>query len=650
LEGIDMRNQYIRSRVGLITSIAIAGLGLSTTASAFVEDKEIVRVSRSGMPSGLDPSRIVNGVPTSLEPTVGGLQWSALPAQCSGTLIGCQTFLTAAHCVCEEAGTTFEECTQADPSALEVYLQHAGIFDVSSVDIHPSYDYTTSSDIAVLTLATPVTRVVPSRLNTTQSPPHGTPGTIVGFGRTTQTKGDRGIKRTGAIETAACSPSISEPAHVCWRFEKPIGPPGVDSSSCNGDSGGPLFMDLGDGVVVAGVGSGLTVEILTPDLCAAPNSSHDSNVFENTAFIEGIGGNDLLQTECGGAVSHVGDAEATIFEFSGAIDYPDAAELKCRKAVRKTSAKYTKAVLVAMQKCIASVNAGKSPGPCPDGEAAGKIDKAAAKVAPDKLAKKCGPGVLETAALGGGCSGIVDIGALSSCILDESDAVAESLIASEHAVAEAMIADGDARKCQAALAKAAGKYALARHKTLAKCHGIEDKAKVTSCPDAKATEKLVGARSKLEAVVAGKCSDGNIAHLAAIGAFGGSCNAVASVDGIVGCIADDHGGDTELLLALVDDVAGRAAFTVSENAVLVRVGLNHELFRTKVHEDPNRFYLHVSEGEPATEAHAGSTISVGERHFYQFYEVTDPVPGTWHALVAPQTGLGEYQLVVTVFE
>jgi hypothetical protein len=60
--------------------------------------------------------------------------------------------------------------------------------------------------------------------------------------------------------------------------------------------------------------------------------------------------------------------------------------------------------------------------------------------------------------------------------------------------------------------------------------------------------------------------------------------------------------------------------------------------------------LHVSEGEPATEAHAGSTISVGERHFYQFYEVTDPVPGTWHALVAPQTGLGEYQLVVTVFE
>src|SRR5947199_3174023 len=44
--------------------------------------------------------KIANGLPTSDFPSVGQLLTAA--GSCSGTLIGCQTFLTAAHCLCTD--------------------------------------------------------------------------------------------------------------------------------------------------------------------------------------------------------------------------------------------------------------------------------------------------------------------------------------------------------------------------------------------------------------------------------------------------------------------------------------------------------------------------------------------------------------------
>ena len=81
--------------------------------------------------------RIVNGLNTHGYPTAGALLYSGGGAinsdnagsWCSGTLIGCETFLTAAHCVVD------------DPTAANywVYLQHSGISVVSSIEIHSTY-------------------------------------------------------------------------------------------------------------------------------------------------------------------------------------------------------------------------------------------------------------------------------------------------------------------------------------------------------------------------------------------------------------------------------------------------------------------------------------------------------------------------------
>src|SRR6185295_8046301 len=76
---------------------------------------------------------IVNGTLTAAYPTTGALliyddaSHSNVNSFCSGTLIGCQTFLTAAHCVCPDTADSAPACQRQginDPSTLRVFLQH----------------------------------------------------------------------------------------------------------------------------------------------------------------------------------------------------------------------------------------------------------------------------------------------------------------------------------------------------------------------------------------------------------------------------------------------------------------------------------------------------------------------------------------------
>ena len=59
------------------------------------------RETRNRRESGL--SRIVNGLPSRSHPAVGAILYGKTPAtartQCTGTLVGCDKFLTAAHCI-----------------------------------------------------------------------------------------------------------------------------------------------------------------------------------------------------------------------------------------------------------------------------------------------------------------------------------------------------------------------------------------------------------------------------------------------------------------------------------------------------------------------------------------------------------------------
>jgi len=262
--------------------------------------------------------RIVNGVLTNGFPTTGSMLLGNDPDTatqwCTGTLIGCETFLTAAHCVCDGTGASCAsgQPDEPDPNAYLVFLQHAGFFTVSSIALRSDFDFPVA-DVAILKLGSAVNGISPSRINTTSSPAASSAGTIVGFGRTGDPNFDYGIKQTGAVSTVACSGGISNTTSVCWSFTAPVGPPGDDSNSCNGDSGGPLFIDMGSGDVVAGVTSGGTSAS-----CNEPDLAYDANVYHYRTWVQTEGGADLANTSCGSR-AQVESADVDVHGFDGTL-------------------------------------------------------------------------------------------------------------------------------------------------------------------------------------------------------------------------------------------------------------------------------------------------------------------------------------------
>jgi len=234
----------------------------------------------------------VNGVFEFGEPATGALLFGTTPETaalaCTGTLIGCETFLTAAHCVCETDGPDCTGPRPPDPGSYHVYLQHAGFFEVTSIALRSDFAFPVA-DVAVLKLGRPVAGVTPAALNTLQTPPTGSAGRIVGFGRSGGSSEDYGLKRSGNVTTATCTGGVSNVTSVCWNFTNPVGPPGEDSGTCNGDSGGPLFVDLGAGPSLAGITSGGDSAS-----CLAPDASFDANVFFYRSWIASEAGRGML--------------------------------------------------------------------------------------------------------------------------------------------------------------------------------------------------------------------------------------------------------------------------------------------------------------------------------------------------------------------
>jgi hypothetical protein len=260
--------------------------------------------------------KIVNGLIDNLHPTVG--LFSTNGGECSATLIGCQTVLTAAHCICTlpngddvDGATCAARADLVTPAGKSVFFQHAGTFTLSRVAVDPAYIPFTQSDVAILHLSAPVANIAPSPVNRVSRPPFGLGGEIVGFGNTSGSASDDGIKRNGNVKVAACQPATSQ--FVCWSFNDPQGAPGTNSDTCFGDSGGPLFVPLNGQTVVAGVTSGGN----SAD-CLPVDNSYDDDVFSDLAWIQAEGGTDLNATSCGSG-PQIGGTGTTVLGSSGTL-------------------------------------------------------------------------------------------------------------------------------------------------------------------------------------------------------------------------------------------------------------------------------------------------------------------------------------------
>jgi hypothetical protein len=261
--------------------------------------------------------RIVNGLGTQDFATTGALLYSGggtinennAYTNCSGTLIGCSTFLTAAHCVADDAAA----------SHYLVYLQHGGLHAVSSVTYNPAYGdgSLSGNDVAIVKLAAPVEGIDPTVFNSTHdlfAMGVGRPGVIAGFGQTSGTGNDYGVKRYGDVVTANCTGTAPEgnDVLVCWDYTSPVGPAGTDSNTCNGDSGGPLFMDFSGTTEIVAVTSGGS-----STNCLPTDHSYDASVYHNRTWIDGQLGADATAS-CGG-LAPVGDPSVTVHKNTGTL-------------------------------------------------------------------------------------------------------------------------------------------------------------------------------------------------------------------------------------------------------------------------------------------------------------------------------------------
>ncbi|HYC55405.1 MAG TPA: trypsin-like serine protease [Candidatus Binatia bacterium] len=585
--------------------------------------------------------RITNGLTTLDRPTTGALltrSGTSFAQVCTGTLIGCQTFLTAAHCVC--TGSTFATCGTPSTATRAVYLQNVGIVGIQTITVHPDYEFATAGDVAVLGLSAPVTGVSPTPINTTGTPAFGTGAEVAGFGITSGGSADNGMLRQGSVEIQSCAGEVPEDAHVCWAFESPLDLPGVDSNTCSGDSGGPLFIKVSGTETVAGITSGGL-----SDACLPSDLSFDTDVFFYRDFIQGVGGSDLGTTSCG-TISQVGEP-ATV-ETSIDFAFFVRSEVACRKEIAKHYSRYVSRRLVLEQACLDAVGAAEQAGPCPDAGTAARIAQLAAKIDADKIATRCPEHVIHNIGVDGACAGAVNAADVASCILSAGQAAVAEMLDVEYADSEPSgpVGDLDQQACQEGIAAAMADYTKTALKALTKCQAQRGQQKTTSCPDARALALLVTAEDEVAAAIGAACDDALVAELDLQGGFGGTCAGVTDTTTLIACQLNEHEAIVASLIALLEDpvMVTTMSLEVASGTALLRITLNGR------QTSGNDLDIFARQGTPPTTAVFDAASFNGG--MFEEIEVTNPAPGTWHVLVDRFSGnlTIPFQLTATTFE
>ncbi len=198
-------------------------------------------------PVGSSAAPVVNGTrETGMREVVAVARLGSMGGLCSGTVIGRFAVLTAKHCVFDDAGRMIV------PGDFLVVVGHdinssAGIertIAVLEIRTTPgsdiSADVENGNDVAIMLLAEDVG--TPTREVARSDPSSGSSATIVGFGRTSGSSEDAGVKYRGTTRINRVGARLIETNGSSW--------------TCQGDSGGPLFDSGGavTGITSFGVG------------------------------------------------------------------------------------------------------------------------------------------------------------------------------------------------------------------------------------------------------------------------------------------------------------------------------------------------------------------------------------------------------------
>lgn len=177
--------------------------------------------------------------------------------ECTATLVGCSTVLTAASCVCHaDADACLPGAAKAPKSEeYSVFFHGLGRFSVEQIDVHPDFSGAPGygSDLALLHLAGDVNGIAPLRLGRT-APVAGTEVEHLGFGAQVTAGGPRfarGVKRAlpAVVNREDCPTSSS----ICTDNEDPGGHP---VAGLAGQGGALLSSATGDFLGIASGDSG----------------------------------------------------------------------------------------------------------------------------------------------------------------------------------------------------------------------------------------------------------------------------------------------------------------------------------------------------------------------------------------------------------
>ncbi|PSL57194.1 trypsin [Saccharothrix carnea] len=247
-DGYRLARSLLRRGVSPLTRSAV---GTEAPADSIYHDPVYLANMRAVV---ADRARIIGGVPTSDFPDCVAIG-SANAWCCSGTLVSPNVVVTAGHCVDGGCGArVFFGKDVEFPEDGEVIRARTAL-------AHPDYrPPRPTGDIAVLVLERPAS-ITPRPIATREQLVGAAFVRLAGYGNTdVHSSGGYGRRRVVDVPIASDHPRHGADAAT----EFVAGAPFLDRDSCNGDSGGPAYVQSGGQWFLAGATSRATASSLRP--------------------------------------------------------------------------------------------------------------------------------------------------------------------------------------------------------------------------------------------------------------------------------------------------------------------------------------------------------------------------------------------------